>query len=82
MTLKTHDTSMLDLLIKLIKFVLVDGDIYVNIDMIYHNWMNSTKKTVVLFHPYFLIADIQTVLGCNQKSRNWRNPEWHQSAHL
>jgi len=52
---------MLDLLTKLIKFVLVDGDIYVNIDMIYHNGMNSTNKTVVLFHPYFPIADVQTI---------------------
>jgi hypothetical protein len=42
MTLETHDRNMLDLLTKLIKFVVVDGDIYVNIDMIYHNGMNST----------------------------------------
>jgi len=35
---------MLDLLTKLIKFVVVDSDIYANIDMIFHNGMNSTKK--------------------------------------
>ena len=44
MTLKTHERNMLDLLIKLIKFVVFDGDIYVNIGMIYHNGINSTKK--------------------------------------
>jgi len=63
---------MLDLLTKLIKFVVVDGDIYVNIDMIYHNGMNSIKYTIVLSHPYFLIADIKTLLVCNQKSRKRR----------
>jgi hypothetical protein len=59
---------MLDLLTKLIKFIVVDGDIFVNIGMMYHNGMNSRKKTGILFHPSFLIADIPTLLGCNQQS--------------
>jgi hypothetical protein len=50
MTLKTHDRNMLDLLTQLIKFVAVDGDIYVNVDTLYHNGMNSTKNAKILFH--------------------------------
>jgi hypothetical protein len=63
MTLKTHDRNMLDLLTKLIKFVVVDGDIYVNIDMIYHNGINSTKKDDSIVSSSFSHCRYTNIIG-------------------
>jgi len=37
-------------LIRLIKFVMDDGSTYVNVNIIYHNGMKYTKKTLPLMH--------------------------------
>lgn len=63
MTLKTHERNMLDLLIKLIKFVVFDGDIYVNIGMIYHNGINSTKKTDNIVSSLFSHCRYTNIIG-------------------
>ena len=45
---------LLDVLTRLIKFVVVDGSIYVEFNMIHRNRMNFTKKCIIIIYCLLL----------------------------
>jgi hypothetical protein len=65
-----HGRNMQQVLTKLIKFVVVDGNTYVSFSMVSHNGINFTKKGNILRKQY---------QPARRSSVGWSRGRWEES---